>query len=224
MAKKEQVLFHDHDKIKENVQHKLIMYIVQFSVKKGYRFSRPQPGCHQPNSGLGEFGEGKILTFFPVYCPSRFRGGWKAFLLRGRAWQILKGEFCIEIIFCYVQERVNSFPPPAARSPPVSVTEFQPPYFPPPFSTASMALQQAKQLSTWIGQKIETALNVKNLRIIRGLFFTLWNCSILQILLNLPVLKAVLCFRMFSVRPYNTCRQLTPTRSPPPSTPSTLTR
>jgi hypothetical protein len=44
----------------------------------------------------------------------------------------------------------------------------------------------------------KTAFNMnwaKNRKIkkkILGLFFTLWNCSILQILLNLPVLKAVL--------------------------------
>ena len=45
-----------------------------------------------------------------------------------------------------LQERVNSFPPAAPRSPPVSVSDFQPPYFPPPFSTA-MALQQAHHQS-----------------------------------------------------------------------------
>ncbi len=26
--------------------------LVSYIVKKGYRFSRPQPGCHQPNSPL----------------------------------------------------------------------------------------------------------------------------------------------------------------------------
>jgi hypothetical protein len=122
----------------------------------------------------------------------RFRSGWKAFLLRRRLISNFKGRVLQWKYFLVFQERVNSFPPPAARSPPVSVTEFQPPYFPPPFSTASMALQQATQLSTWIGPERETVLDVKDRKIIRGLFFTLWNYSILQILLNLPVLKAVL--------------------------------
>jgi hypothetical protein len=55
-----------------------------YTVKKGYRFSRPQPGCHVPNSTWPEInklfppreslvsgilaGDGKSLTFFTVWC------------------------------------------------------------------------------------------------------------------------------------------------------------
>jgi hypothetical protein len=55
MAKSEQLLIGDH-KIKQNVQRKIILYIALYTVKTGKRFSRPQPGCHQSNSGQGEFG------------------------------------------------------------------------------------------------------------------------------------------------------------------------
>ncbi len=138
-------------RFKGNVQRKLIMSIVLYTVKKVSNFpfpSRVWSVTSRPD------GDGKIANlFFTVYCPSWFRSSWKAFFLRRLRVTNLKGEFCTKNNLLVFQERVNSFPPPAARSPPVSVTEFQPPYFPPPFSTASMALQQAKQLSTCIGQK-----------------------------------------------------------------------
>ncbi len=97
-------------------------------------------------------GTGKSLNLFYNVLSFMVQEKLESFPSQGASVTNFKGRVHW-INFLLFQERVNSFPPPAARSPPVSVTEFQPPYFPPPFSTASMALQQAKQLSTWIGQK-----------------------------------------------------------------------
>ncbi len=153
MVKHEQLLFGDH-KNKENVQQKFILLQEICGPILGIYKSLTDTCMWKLGMRPRNTQKGIQKWDFSCSVSVRFRIGWKAFLLRGRAWHILKRQ-CIEIIFCCVQERVNSFPPPAARSPPVSVTEFQPPYFPPPFSTASMALQQATQLSTWIGLKIK---------------------------------------------------------------------